>query len=1070
MGCSKSNKCHFAARKQCPCLYVFFVLWKCLHYAFKDNLKGYKIGQLAVKLSEKIDDNQGQKAAVNYTFGTGILHWASHQKNSLEYQRKAIEYGLEGGNNFYAAAGMFSLLQGLLLTGHHLEEVRTEHHTLLPVLKKISPHIYQDHVIPGIYQPLKQLLGDTPVTNLFDDDDFSEVKFLDECTNNGVALFYTAKVRNLYIFGHFKQGAALACHYEMILQSISGFISVTEGVFYIALHLLAVYEHRNELEQKQDLELINQALEQLERWTKDAPMNFRSRVLLVRAEKKNLVEQRYFEAIEFYEQAIWEAHRTGYLYIEAIAQERLAVFWMQHKKESYAKLHIQQSYKLFKGWGAKAKVAMMDKKYPYFLSAQKEAKRSAGEKQSYSSYSSSSEGGSGLDMNTILKSSTTLIGEIHLEPLLERMIEIVAESAGAQKIFIIENKQERLVLRMKGEMAGNKMVVSTIGIPLEQSQELPVSLINYVFRRKTNVVIPDAMEAKLLRKDAYVLRTCPKSILCYPIVRQDKMSLVFYMENNLAIGTFTDERLEVLNILSSQIATSIENAQLYENLEYTVKERTKELRKSNESLGNANKAIQEQQATLQTQHHQLEQAYQNIQLLTTIGQEITSSLDLDKILNIIYTHVNKLMDASTFGIGIYYEQKQEIDFRLALEKGQRYAPYTRSMANKNQFAVWCITHGKPITSGNIPSECRHFIGDFELNAYLQDGSKAEIPYSVMYLPLLIQHKVVGVISVQSFQKNAYTDYHFNLLKNLSIYVAIAIDNAQVYEQIDTKNKEISAQSDVLTDLNEQLQRHNKDVAASIRNAQRIQQAVLPFEDRMFEFFPEHFVFFRPRDMVSGDFYWFETVGDKIFVVAADCTGHGIPGAFMTMLGTQALMNIVMQKGLYSPEQILDALNEMLPNILKTKTTLVHDGMDIVICVIDRQKKTLQYAGAKNPLVIIQNNDFQVIKGGKYSINGHKKVGDVAKYTLHVFDLTVETTFYMFSDGIQDQFGVDKMRENKRRKFSSKRLHNLLADIYQKPMSEQKQILGQTLDNWRDGHKQIDDILLIGVRIMPEILG
>lgn len=1036
----------------------------------KDNVKGYKIGKIAVKLSEKMNDSFGQKAAINYTFGAASLHWATHQKNSLEYHRKAIEYGLEGGDNFHAAAAMFSLLQGTFLIGYHLDEVETEHEKLLPVLSRINPFVLRLNVMPVTYQPIKQLLGKTPATDSFNDEEFNEIRFLAECKTNGVAFFYTAKARNLYIFDHFEQGAELALHYDDLLAELPPFINVAEGVFYIALHLLATYRETTEEQQVKSLALIDDALEKLENWTKDASMNFRSRVLLVRAEKRNLVEQRYFEAVEFYEQAIWEAHRTGYLYIEAIAQERLAVFWMQHKKENYAKLHLQQAYKLFKGWGARAKVSMMDEKYPYFLSAQKEAKRSPGTSLPSSTYGNSSGGGSGLDMNTILKSSTTLIGEIHLEPLLEKMIQIVAESAGAQKIFIIENKQEQLVLRMKGEMIGNQMAVVTVGMPLEQSQELPVSLINYVFRRKTHVVIPDAMQAKILRKDAYVRRVQPKSILCYPIVRQDKMSLVFYMENNLAIGTFTDERLEVLNILSSQIATSIENAQLYENLEDEVKARTKELRKTNESLNNANEAIKEQQTALQTQHYQLEQAYQNVQLLTAIGQEITSSLDLDKILNTIYTHVNKLMDANTFGIGIYNKEAQEIDFRLALEKGQRYAPYTRSMANKNQLAVWCIEKGEPVRIGDIPNEYHLFIEVFEVNAHLQDGSKAEMPYSAMYLPLLVQRRVLGVISVQSFEKNAYTDYHFNLLKNLSIYVAIAIDNAQVYTQIDTKNKEISAQADVLTDLNGQLERHNKDVAASIRNAQRIQQAVLPFADRMSAFFPEHFVFFRPRDVVSGDFYWFETVGDKIFVVAADCTGHGIPGAFMTMLGTQALMNVVMQKRIYSPEQILNALNEMLPNILKTKTTLVRDGMDVVVCVIDKQEKTLKYAGAKNPLILIQNNNFEIIKGDKYSINGHKKDGDIARYTLHTFKLDITTTFYMFSDGIQDQFGIDKERGNKRRKFSSRRLNNLLLENYQKPIFEQKQILEQTLDDWQDGAKQIDDMLLIGVRITPEVLG
>lgn len=847
--------------------YGFF----CITY-LKDHLKGYKIGKLALKVSEKIDA-KGQQSIINFVFGSGFVHWVSHQRKNLKYQRKAIEYGLDGGSNVHASYAMFSLLQDLLLTGHHLEEVKTEHHKLMPVLRKINPYTYQDNVIPTIYQPLKQLLGETYTTDSFDDDDFKEAKFVAECKTNSVSQFYGAKARNLYIFNHFDEGAKLAVHYDLFFQSTPTLINVVEGVYYVALHLLAVYPNRGEQQQAQDLIIINKALAQLENWAIDAPMNFNARYLLVLAEKTNLIEQKQFEAIDLYKQAIAEAHRTEFLYLEAIAHERIASFWTTYRKESYAKLHIQQAYQLYKGWGATAKTAIMKEKYPYFLSSQvNRFQGSVIEKASrelqYATFRSSTKEGGSIDLNTILKSSTTLQGEVHLEPLLDKMLRIVAESAGAQKVFIVENDQEKLVLRMKGEIEikvgksdFGEMSVTTLTEPLEHSKEVPVSLINYVHRLKTTMVIPNAVEEKLLRKDKYVRKARPKSILCYPIMRKGNVSLIFYMENNLAIGAFTPERLEILNILSSQITVSIENALLYENLEEKVKERTEELR--------------------------------------------------------------------------------------------------------------------------------------------------------------------------------------------------------------NKNREVSTQSEILKDMYQQLQKHNKDVTASINYAQRIQSSMLPVIKRMKKQLPELFLMYRPRDIVSGDFYWYGEKDGQIIIAAIDCTGHGVPGAFMSMMGHGILNQIVYTKKITDPGEILNSLHLGILTALRQRESDNRDGMDMAICVIDKKKKILKFAGAKNPMYMIQNDEMHEVKGNIMPIGGVWRRVERREFNTQVFPLNTATTIYIHSDGYQDQLGGP---DEYPKKFMKKKFRLLLHSIHQKPMKEQQQILEETFDRWIGNlHTQTDDVLLIGFRITPDML-
>ncbi|OJJ15985.1 hypothetical protein BKI52_35010 [marine bacterium AO1-C] len=832
-----------------------------------DHLGAYKIGKLALNLSEKVN-SKTDNAMVNYLFGANILHWVSHQRKNARYQRKAIEDGLEGGNHAAAAYGMFSLLLGLFLTGHHLEEVEAEYNTFLPTLKRIDQFIYKDNVIPGIFKPLQQLQGKTPYTTSFDSEDFNEVQFVDECQNNGLALFYTAQARNLYIFNHFEQGAQLAEHYSLILQSFPSLISATEGVFYIALHLLAVYDNREKAQQAQDLVLIDEVIQKMEKWALDAPTNFRARHLFLLAEKAHLVEQKQFDAIDLYEMAIEEAHRTEYLYLEAMVHERLANFWLQHKKESYARLHLKQAAQLYKGWGAKAKVKMMQEQFPYFLSGDRhnlkntEAERTAGEIQFYSTTHRSSTGGGVLDFNTILKSTNTLIGEVRLEPLLEKMLRIVAENAGAQRIFIIENVQDDLIVRLKGELEGKEMGINELGIPLDKSTQLPVSLINYVFRNKTSEVIPNAVEEKLLRKDAYVRKNRPKSVLCYPIIRQERVSIIFYMENNLAIGAFTSERLEILNILSSQITVSIENALLYENLEEKVKERTEELR--------------------------------------------------------------------------------------------------------------------------------------------------------------------------------------------------------------SKNKEMSAQAEIMRDMYQQLQKRNKDVTSSINYARRIQTAALPLLKHIKQQLPELFLIYRPRDIVSGDFYWYGEKEGKVIISAIDCTGHGVPGAFMSMIANTLLKQIVYNKKITDPGQILESLHIQVLTALRQRQSENSDGMDMTICVIDKKQRKLQFAGAKNPMYFIQKQELQEVKGNIMPIGGVWKRVERREFTTHTFALDTTTTVYIHSDGYQDQLGGPAKFP---KKFMKKKFRTKLFDNHEKPMAEQQQIMEDALDEWMgELHHQTDDILLIGFRITPEMLG
>lgn len=283
------------------------------------------------------------------------------------------------------------------------------------------------------------------------------------------------------------------------------------------------------------------------------------------------------------------------------------------------------------------------------------------------------------------------------------------------------------------------------------------------------------------------------------------------------------------------------------------------------------------------------------------------------------------------------------------------------------------------------------------------------------------------------------------------------------DKLQTQNVEIANQKARVEKTSKELEKIHKNLQSSVTYAQRIQEAKLPKIEYIQKSFREAFVFFQPKDVVSGDFYWFGKSGSKKIIAIADCTGHGVPGAFMSMIGSEQLSKIVLQNKITQPGEILSFLHSGIRDTLRQSETSNNDGMDIGICTIDSKAKTLTFSGAKNNLVYFQNGELHKIKGNRFSVGGvQKKLAP--NYEQRTVDISTETTFYLFSDGFQDQFGGAEGR-----KFMAKSLEKLLLQIHQKPSAMQAELLGKSLSEWmnptdRPKEKQIDDILLAGIRI------
>jgi serine phosphatase RsbU (regulator of sigma subunit) len=256
----------------------------------------------------------------------------------------------------------------------------------------------------------------------------------------------------------------------------------------------------------------------------------------------------------------------------------------------------------------------------------------------------------------------------------------------------------------------------------------------------------------------------------------------------------------------------------------------------------------------------------------------------------------------------------------------------------------------------------------------------------------------------------------------------------------------------------ELEIRERNITDSLNYAQRIQEALLPSEDYFRKYFAESFIFFKPKDIVSGDFYWIGEKNGRIFIVAADCTGHGVPGALMSMIGLEIIEKTINEDNIDVPAYILAVLNKGLEKTFsrgKNFGTIIKDGMDIGLCMIDRNKKKIEYAGAFFPLYLIRNNSLIEIKGDKLII-GMNPSG--LAYENHEIELMEDDILYLFSDGYVDQFGGS---ENK--KFMYRRFRYLLTTIHSFPVNDQKSVLDESIRTWMGGTPQLDDIMVIGFK-------
>ncbi|MCU0426457.1 MAG: tetratricopeptide repeat protein [Candidatus Kapabacteria bacterium] len=449
-------------------------------------------------------------------------------------------------------------------------------------------------------------------------------------------------------------------------------------------------------------------------------------------------------------------------------------------------------------------------------------------------------------------------------------------------------------------------------------------------------------------------------------------------------------------------------------------------------------------------NEELARQTERIKAISLIGAEIAANLNLQDAIVMIYSYINQLMDAPIFNIGEYLPHEEAIQMRYLIENGEFVAPPRVSMLDSLRPAVKCVLTRSPvvINDGNIP---------------VLVGAK---PESLVYVPLVAGEVVIGVFSVQSFKQQSYPQQNVDMLTAISAYIATAITNTNAFERIKAQQAELEQQASLiqlnnvaLSERNITLERLNHKIQENIAYAQTIQEAVLPSVSELTEQLPNHFVLYKPMEVISGDFYWMQRMEFATLVAVVDCTGHGIPGAFMSMIGNDLLNQIVLEKNITNPAWILTELHYAVRHALRQTNNIEsnQDGMDICLCRIDAEGIT--FAGARRPLYIVQNGEILTIEGDRKPIGGFQREGKRA-FTSKRLDLdkSTPTMLYLTTDGYADQHNA------KREKFGIKQLTELFAEISGQTMFAQREHLGQSLAAHQGTVSQRDDITIMGIRI------
>lgn len=827
-----------------------------------DFKEAHRFGVLALNYNKYVN-NPPMEARCYFMTTSFALYWKQPLIDSQQPRKIGLQKLIDTGEYFWASyIYLFGFWQEVILSNSIDEMIKISEREIkfAEKAKQIEP--YYVHTLH--FNLFKNLAGQTEFEDTLDyknGDEAEAVSYFKQNITSTMGKFYHVVCRLIlhYYNEEYETAFNIATQPDITDEVIrDGTYTRVIYTFYTCLSVLAL--SNTALEPDSYYDKYKTHKKTIKKWYQLCPENFSAMWHLILAEEAK-IEQNDSAAIDYYNLALIAASQQNSLWLESLINECTAKYWLKKQNNKIAASFMLEASYLYYRWGALRKVNLLEYHYAELLLRQQSfAEITITNERTLTS--TSIHNGSALDMNTLIKASKTLSGEIVMDKLLERLMHFLIENAGAQRGILILKEKENLVIEAECTLENNQEVVNQRVISLSEASNLSIMIVRYVARSKEWVLLDDISADKRFISDEYLQKTQAKSLLCLPLLNKGELNGVLYLENNAVNNAFTENRLEILQILSSEIAISLENSRLYrqleqynQTLEETVKERTADLSAVNESLQKRNTEIQ---------------------------------------------HANKIIEEKS-----------------------------------------------------------------------------------------------------------------------------------------------------------------NDITKSIQYAQKIQAAILPQTEKISEILPDYFILFRPKEIVSGDFYWCNYIDDKAFLIVGDCTGHGVPGAFLSAIGNMLLNKIILEKHILDPALILKCLHEEIRSALKQqgKTSQTNDGMDIAVCQINLDQQLILYAGARRPLYLAKtvNNEFIKIAGDRKSIGGRQKEND-RRFNIHALTFDYGDMIYLTSDGFADQHDAHNQ------KFSSAKLEATLQNIAHHDLAMQQQLLIETLERHQGEEHQRDDITLLGTRL------
>ncbi|MEH2191832.1 MAG: AAA family ATPase [Nostoc sp.] len=540
---------------------------------------GDRIGELAMGLLSRFESREFKASTINMVYPF-VKPWKHHIQDSLAPLLDGYHSGVETGTLEYAAYNAYNYCSLSFFLGKDLSILEPEMKVYSQALAQLKQEVAHNY-LRIFYQSVLNLLGQSKcpweIKGVVYDEEIMLPKHKQANDLYAMGTLYINKLILCYFFNEWEKAIKVAVDAKQYLNGVSGCFMIPVFHFYDSLTHLAMLPNAQGREDNSLPQEVIDNQKKLKEWANHAPKNHLHKFYLVEAERYRVLGQMY-EAMDYYDRAIASAKANAYIQEEALSNELAGKFYLQWGKEKLAQAYMQEAYYCYARWGAKAKVADLEHRYPQLLAAIIQQRQPSITPSDTifapvfrsTETSSSSSITESLDLATVLKVSQTLSDEIELEKLLTILLQIVIENAGAEKCVLMLLRDDRLLI--KGTVSVNTQPIVLQRTPVEESEDIPLRLIYHVKHSLQPVVLADATTHPTFASDTYILSQQPKSILCSPILYRGKFTGILYLENNLTTGAFTSDRVELLNLLCTQAAISLENARLFEQAQQTLTE------------------------------------------------------------------------------------------------------------------------------------------------------------------------------------------------------------------------------------------------------------------------------------------------------------------------------------------------------------------------------------------------------------------------------------------------------------------------------------------------------------------